>query len=102
MLLPRPVFSLLEIFFSDERALLQGAQEFGYIFDVRTPTSVEIVTLSGREKFEMLNVLDFTSARKRMSVIVRTADNKIILFCKVSQEKFYIVLLRIVLKSYEI
>ncbi|XP_065215293.1 probable phospholipid-transporting ATPase IA isoform X3 [Planococcus citri] len=66
----------------DERALLLGAQDFGFTFDTRTPHSVEINTVFGREKYEILNVLDFTSARKRMSVIVRTADDKIILYCK--------------------
>lgn len=69
--------------FLDERALLLGAQQFGFIFDARTPHTVEVSTLFGREKYEILNVLDFTSARKRMSVIVRTADDKIILYCKV-------------------
>ncbi|XKL65925.1 hypothetical protein PGB90_009345 [Kerria lacca] len=45
-------------------------------------TTVEVETLFGREKYEILNVLDFTSARKRMSVIVKTPNLKIILFCK--------------------
>lgn len=62
---------------------MQGAQQFGYIFDVRTPRTVEVETLFGREKYEILNVLDFTSARKRMSVIVKSPNLKIILFCKV-------------------
>lgn len=74
---------IIVYFVTDERALLLGAQDFGFTFDTRTPHSVEINTLFGREKYEILNVLDFTSARKRMSVIVKTANDKIILYCKV-------------------
>ena len=33
-------------------------------------------------KFQILNVIEFTSARKRMSVIVRTPENKIFLLTK--------------------
>lgn len=33
-------------------------------------------------KFELLNVCEFTSTRKRMSVIVKDEDGKIILMCK--------------------
>jgi len=34
------------------------------------------------EKYEILKVIEFTSARKRMSMIVRTPEGKIELFCK--------------------
>ena len=34
------------------------------------------------EKYELLNVIEFTSARKRMSVIVRTPDNRILIMTK--------------------
>lgn len=33
-------------------------------------------------EYKILNLLDFTSKRKRMSVIVRDEDGSIILFCK--------------------
>lgn len=69
---------------SDERALVQGADLFGFTFDTRTPSSVEILALGHREKYEILHVIEFTSTRKRMSVIARTPDNKIKLYCKVS------------------
>jgi magnesium-transporting ATPase (P-type) len=40
-------------------------------------------TLTGEvEKYELLNVIEFTSTRKRMSVIVRSPDNKIICMTK--------------------
>ncbi|XP_047127134.1 phospholipid-transporting ATPase IB isoform X1 [Hydra vulgaris] len=66
----------------DEGALVKGASEFGFVFNTRTPTSV-IININGIEEvYEILNVLEFTSTRKRMSVIVRTPDNKIKIFCK--------------------
>ena len=34
--------------------------------------------------FEVLHVIEFTSTRKRMSVVVRTPENKIKLYSKVS------------------
>lgn len=33
-------------------------------------------------KYELLNVIEFTSTRKRMSVIVRSPDGKIIVMTK--------------------
>ncbi len=42
-----------------------------------------IVDVMGQEKkYKLLNVIEFTSARKRMTVIVRTEDNKIKVMCK--------------------
>ncbi|XP_050743356.1 probable phospholipid-transporting ATPase IA isoform X2 [Drosophila biarmipes] len=73
----------------DERALVEGAQRFGYIFDTRTPKYVEINALGVRKRYEVLNVLEFTSTRKRMSLIVRTPDSKIKLFCKGADTVIY-------------
>lgn len=66
----------------DERALVDGAARFGFVFDARTPEFVEIDVLGEREKYEILNVLEFTSTRKRMSVIVRAPNGEIKLYCK--------------------
>ncbi|XP_048480918.1 probable phospholipid-transporting ATPase IA isoform X3 [Plutella xylostella] len=73
----------------DERALVLGAAQFGYVFATRTPTRVEVVTPTGREVFEVLNVIDFTSTRKRMSVIVRNEAGKIKLYCKGADTVIY-------------
>lgn len=40
------------------------------------------------EKFELLNVLEFTSTRKRMSVIVRMPNGKIKLMVKGAVSSF--------------
>lgn len=34
-------------------------------------------------EYEILNILEFDSTRKRMSLIVRTPDDRIMLYCKV-------------------
>lgn len=41
-----------------------------------------IKTPKGDQKFKRLNICEFTSTRKRMSVIVEDKDKKIILMCK--------------------
>ncbi|XP_050444452.1 phospholipid-transporting ATPase IA-like isoform X2 [Adelges cooleyi] len=66
----------------DELALLNGSQKLGFVFHTRLPKSVSIAALGVDENYEILNILEFTSARKRMSVIVRTPDSKIRLYCK--------------------
>ncbi|XP_017424998.1 probable phospholipid-transporting ATPase 4 isoform X3 [Vigna angularis] len=72
----------------DEGAFLVAAREFGFEFYRRTQSSVVIrerFPASGQvvqREYKILNLLDFTSKRKRMSVIVRDEEGNIILFCK--------------------
>ncbi|XP_010262048.1 PREDICTED: probable phospholipid-transporting ATPase 4 isoform X2 [Nelumbo nucifera] len=72
----------------DEGAFLVAAREFGFEFCKRTQTSVFI-----RERypssehpiereFKILNLLEFSSKRKRMSVIVQDENGEILLLCK--------------------
>ncbi|XP_043476989.1 probable phospholipid-transporting ATPase IA [Leptopilina heterotoma] len=73
----------------DERALVDGARKFGYIFETRTPTYVEIIALGERLRYEVLNVIEFTSSRKRMSIILRTPEGKIKIYCKGADSVIY-------------
>ena len=67
----------------DEKALVEGAEVYGYKFTTRKPDSVTITTSDDTEEtFQVLNVIEFTSTRKRMSIIVRTEEGEIKLFCK--------------------
>ncbi|XP_045063378.1 phospholipid-transporting ATPase IA isoform X4 [Coregonus clupeaformis] len=66
----------------DEGALVRAAANLGFVFSGRTPDSVIIQALGAEEKYELLHVLEFTSTRKRMSVIIRTPSGKIRLYCK--------------------
>ncbi|KDQ61077.1 hypothetical protein JAAARDRAFT_124991 [Jaapia argillacea MUCL 33604] len=62
----------------DEAALVQAAADVGYVFrgrdreilHLQTPFHDEV------EKYELLHILEFTSARKRMSVVVRKLDDE--------------------------
>ncbi|KAF8077570.1 phospholipid-translocating ATPase [Lyophyllum atratum] len=71
----------------DEAALVQAAADVGFVFRGRegdvlllqTPFSEEV------ERYQLLNILEFTSTRKRMSVVVRKLDEqdgRIFLLCK--------------------
>lgn len=48
------------------------------------------IKINGKEvKVELLNILEFTNVRKRMSVIVKMPDGKITLFCKGADTVIY-------------
>lgn len=66
----------------DEGALVDGAAALGYVFTVRKPSSVFIEVRGQEKEYELLNICEFNSTRKRMSTIFRCPDGKIRLFCK--------------------
>lgn len=66
----------------DERALVLGAKSQGFVFTTRTPNHVTIKVFDCEERYEVLNVLAFTSNRKRMSVVVRMPNGQIRLMIK--------------------
>ncbi|RWS16411.1 putative phospholipid-transporting ATPase IA-like protein [Dinothrombium tinctorium] len=73
----------------DEGALVKGARLIGYEFTTRTPNYVLINALGKVEKYEILNVLEFTSERKRMSVIVKDEEGKIKIYVKGADTVLY-------------
>uniref|UniRef100_A0AAY4BEJ3 Phospholipid-transporting ATPase n=1 Tax=Denticeps clupeoides TaxID=299321 RepID=A0AAY4BEJ3_9TELE len=66
----------------DEGALVTAARNFGFVFRSRTPESVSIVEMGVQRCYQLLAILDFNNVRKRMSVIVRSPDGKLTLYCK--------------------
>ncbi|CAI9260054.1 unnamed protein product [Lactuca saligna] len=72
----------------DEGAFLVAAREFGFHFVKRTQNSIVVkerlsINQEPVEKeYIILTLLDFTSKRKRMSVIIRDETNQILMFCK--------------------
>ncbi|KAG6675536.1 hypothetical protein I3842_15G108300 [Carya illinoinensis] len=72
----------------DEAAFVIAARELGFEFYERTQTSIllhEFDPIYGTKverSYELLNILEFSSSRKRMSVIVRNKDGKLLLLCK--------------------
>ncbi|XP_007037752.2 PREDICTED: putative phospholipid-transporting ATPase 9 isoform X1 [Theobroma cacao] len=72
----------------DEAAFVVAARELGFEFYERTQTSISLYELdpvSGKKverSYNLLNILEFSSSRKRMSVIVRNEEGKLLLLCK--------------------
>lgn len=71
----------------DELALVRAAQELGFLLVQRSSQSIELlVSLAEgretRERYDILEVIEFSSKRKRMSIVVRCPDNRIWLICK--------------------
>ncbi|GLI63173.1 hypothetical protein VaNZ11_005942 [Volvox africanus] len=68
----------------DEEALVTGAAFLGYRLYSRSADRVVVEVLRTGEHlhYQVLAVLEFSSDRKRMSIIARCPDSKIRLFCK--------------------
>ncbi|KAI0883071.1 phospholipid-translocating P-type ATPase [Annulohypoxylon maeteangense] len=71
----------------DELALVQAAQDLGFLLIDRPTNSIklqfqnregELVT----ETYEVLDIIEFSSKRKRMSILIRMPDGRICVFCK--------------------
>ena len=74
----------------DEAALVAAGKVFGFFFYKRTNTTVFVRESEGGQvqerEYEILNILEFDSTRKRMSVICRTPEGKLKLYCKVNTD----------------
>ncbi|XP_062869728.1 phospholipid-transporting ATPase ID [Trichomycterus rosablanca] len=66
----------------DEGALVTAARNLGYVFRSRTPETISVVEMGVHTTYELLAVLDFNNVRKRMSVIVRSPEGRLTLYCK--------------------
>jgi len=66
----------------DESALVKAVQQLGIVFCSRQPTSISVQFSSILQNFEVLNVIEFNSDRKRMSVILRDENGIIKLYTK--------------------
>lgn len=66
----------------DEMALVVAARVLGYYFHTRERDRIRIATPRGELAFEILHVIEFTSERKRMSVVARCPDGKTRVFTK--------------------
>ena len=73
----------------DEQALVRAAKELGYMVTDRQNGTITIKTFpSGQEStpvletYQILDVIEFSSTRKRMTIIVRMPNQNICIFCK--------------------
>jgi phospholipid-transporting ATPase len=69
----------------DELALVNAAKQFGYEFLEKDPQE-NVIILDKRNNrklsYQLLNVCEFTSTRKRMSCIYRDPQGRLLLMCK--------------------
>uniref|UniRef100_A0A672S3F5 ATPase phospholipid transporting 11A n=1 Tax=Sinocyclocheilus grahami TaxID=75366 RepID=A0A672S3F5_SINGR len=67
----------------DEVALVEGMNRLGFTYLRLKDSHMEILNREDEmERFELLEVLNFDSVRRRMSVIVRSSSGEYYLFCK--------------------
>ncbi|GAA6046641.1 hypothetical protein JCM3770_003092 [Rhodotorula araucariae] len=66
----------------DEAALVAAARDAGFAFIHRTNQEITLDVMGQPERYVPLRTLAFNSARKRMSTLVRTPDNRVLLICK--------------------
>ena len=67
----------------DELALVNFSRYCGVVFQGMDREDNYTVSLEGKShNYKVLNVLEFNSKRKRMSVILRSPENKIIILTK--------------------
>ena len=83
--IPDPLFSHKVVYKAqspDEAALVSAAKDCGFIFLNRVQSNVTVNILGEIREYEILNVLEFNSNRKRMSVIMKRPEGEIVLMCK--------------------
>lgn len=71
----------------DELALVRAAQDMGFLLVHRSSRSISLLITDqhgkeSRESYEILDVIEFSSKRKRMSILVRRPGGQIWLLCK--------------------
>ena len=86
----------------DESAFVVAAKRFGFFFKARHTSAIEVdepvssdasaaapSVASETKRFEILNILEFNSTRKRMSVIARVPEGEVVLYCKGADSVVY-------------
>jgi phospholipid-translocating ATPase len=71
----------------DELALVRAAQDLGFLLIQRSSQRIELLITATdgsetKETYEILEVIEFSSKRKRMSIVVRCPDGRVWLICK--------------------
>ncbi|KAF4998265.1 hypothetical protein FGRMN_3314 [Fusarium graminum] len=71
----------------DELALVEAAKDLGFLVIDRPAQAIKLETRDAdgsmqTETYQVLDVIEFSSKRKRMSIIIRMPDGRICIFCK--------------------
>lgn len=78
----RPYFLEYKAESPDEAALVAAARDVGFPFVSKSQGFVDIEVLGNQERYTLLRTLEFNSTRKRMSVIVRNPEGRLVLYTK--------------------
>jgi len=73
----------------DEAALVAAARDVGFPYVGKSKDAIDIEVMGQPERYTLLKTLEFNSTRKRMSVVVRTPDGRIVLYCKGADSVVY-------------
>lgn len=73
----------------DETALVKTAKDVGFAFLGKKDGNTLLDIMGTQRVYQLLNVLEFDSDRKRMSVLVRRPEGDIILLCKGADSVIY-------------
>ncbi|KAJ3295872.1 hypothetical protein HDU79_008224 [Rhizoclosmatium sp. JEL0117] len=73
----------------DEAALVAAARDVGFAFLTRNDDVAEIDLMGEVRPYKILNILEFNSDRKRMSIIIKRLEGQIILLVKGADSVVY-------------
>lgn len=73
----------------DEYAILQALKSINILFHTRQSNKIKIKFLDEERTYELLNLIEFNSIRKRVSVILKDSNGRIKLYCKGAVRKKY-------------
>ncbi|KAH7316446.1 phospholipid-translocating P-type ATPase domain-containing protein [Stachybotrys elegans] len=73
----------------DEEALVSTARDMGFTVLGHSGDGITLNVMGDERFYQILNIIEFNSSRKRMSAIVRMPDDRIILFCKGADSIIY-------------
>lgn len=73
----------------DEAALVAAARDVGSVFLNKNNQQIDIEVMGQPERYTPLKVLEFNSTRKRMSVIVRDPEDRILMLTKGADSVIY-------------
>ena len=73
----------------DEAALVAAARDVGFPFVQKTREGLDIEVMGQPERYQLLQLIEFNSTRKRMSVLVRNPQGQVILYTKGADSVIY-------------
>ncbi|KAG0346670.1 hypothetical protein BG004_001114 [Podila humilis] len=73
----------------DEAALVSTARDVGFVFLEKRGPMMHLEIMGQPRAYKILNILEFNSNRKRMSIILRPPEGGIVLVCKGADSVIY-------------